>query len=750
MSQGPETQTTVQESFDSASTYERNLKRLNAMINAGLSWSGHERNCVFLNLANEKFATISSLSGIDFQDDGRAHALVDWDYDGDVDLWSTNRTAPQVRFLRNDYPTDANFLALRLVGNGVTTACDAIGARVEVICPDETPTHLADQSSNASPKQPPKRRIKTLRAGEGFLGQSSKWLHFGLGDQTKIKRVIVHWPAGEPQQFTGLSPNGFYRLDQKTGQATPWSPSLRAPRVHPADSVAQNPVGGRTAEDSVSATLLAHRFPLPPISYQSDSGLTRQVASLYGSPLLINLWSPNCLPCISELKELTARSDQLKSRGLQVLALSARQDQHQSDIDDQAKQILQKLEYPFLAGRAPRATVEQLQQVQQVPFSLKMDLRVPTSLLVDAQGRLAAIYRGRVNLDRLLEDVDRLPLKGDALLNAASSLPGRWFFSPKGYTTFNMAVTLVAQGDPEVARAYLTRHWPAVKQSPQAANLVGRLGVRYLELKQFPRAEQQLRRALQLDPQLSAARTLLAVTLQAQGQSDAALAELQRAANDDPQDANTQAVLGAALLSRGQSEAGMACFAQAVALAPRNARVRQKYIQALEQRGQSQEALPHRMALLRFSSQPLAEHQKVLKVLRQQGRLEELIQTLRATVETHPGHVESLRELAWWLATAPNPDLRRSEEALFYAQTAVEMGGGKESGLLDTLAVAYAAARRYTQAAELTEQALKLAPSSDKAALQRRLELYRSGKPFVQSPKSNPEVAEPKQNSSAS
>ncbi|MCH8922832.1 MAG: hypothetical protein IIA67_06750, partial [Planctomycetes bacterium] len=106
---------------------------LSAMLREGRSFSGHERNCCFLSTlsslkAGRRFANISAISGIDFPDDGRALAQVDWDHDGDLDLWVSNRNAPRVRFLRNDVPHSGHFLALRLVGNGKTTNRDAIGA----------------------------------------------------------------------------------------------------------------------------------------------------------------------------------------------------------------------------------------------------------------------------------------------------------------------------------------------------------------------------------------------------------------------------------------------------------------------------------------------------------------------------------------------------------------------------------------------------------------------------------------------
>ena len=40
----------------------------------GRSFSGHERNCCFLNVAGERFANVSAVSGLDYPDDGRSIA----------------------------------------------------------------------------------------------------------------------------------------------------------------------------------------------------------------------------------------------------------------------------------------------------------------------------------------------------------------------------------------------------------------------------------------------------------------------------------------------------------------------------------------------------------------------------------------------------------------------------------------------------------------------------------------------------
>ncbi len=105
---------------------------MNRLLHQGRSFSGREANRAFLNTGSGRFADISAASGLDFLDDGRAVAVADWDFDGDLDLWITNRTAPRVRFLRNNLKSESGHVAIKLQGNGGSTNRDAIGARIEL------------------------------------------------------------------------------------------------------------------------------------------------------------------------------------------------------------------------------------------------------------------------------------------------------------------------------------------------------------------------------------------------------------------------------------------------------------------------------------------------------------------------------------------------------------------------------------------------------------------------------------------
>ena len=84
------------------SGYIDSFHELAGRIRTGASFSGRERNCAFLNLGGSSFADGSAALGLDLKQDSRGLAVCDWDHDGDLDLWLTNRTAPRAQLIQNE------------------------------------------------------------------------------------------------------------------------------------------------------------------------------------------------------------------------------------------------------------------------------------------------------------------------------------------------------------------------------------------------------------------------------------------------------------------------------------------------------------------------------------------------------------------------------------------------------------------------------------------------------------------------
>ncbi len=346
---------------------------LNQMIASGRSWSGRERNCFFLNTRGQGFTDISAASGLDFPDDARAVALTDWDHDGDIDLWISNRNAPRLRFMRNESPHGNRYSAIKLRGNGTTTNRDAVGARVEVV----------------TDKEGDKRRIKTLHAGDGFLAQSTKWLHFGLGDSSSIQKVIVVWPGGELEEFAPLEVDHRYALNQGTGRPFEITDPSRALEIF--SSVPETPTP-------------SHRRGIPLLAPVPITDLLTMPELAHGKTVLLNLWASWCPPCVAELGEFTEREREIREAGLSIVALSVDGIGDDGSSPDKAARLLTQQHFPFPSYQASSELLHILQFVHDLVIPLHRPLPLPTSFLIDSRGSVSVIYKGRMAVDDLLED----------------------------------------------------------------------------------------------------------------------------------------------------------------------------------------------------------------------------------------------------------------------------------------------------------------------------------------------------------
>ena len=103
-----------------------------------------------------------------------------------------------------------------------------------------------------------------------------------------------------------------------------------------------------------------------------------------------------------------------------------------------------------------------------------------------------------------------------------------------------------------------------------------------------------------------------------------------------------------------------------------------------------------------------------------------------------PDHPYLLSNLAWVLATCPEASARNGARAVELAEQARRLSGDKDPVLLGTLAAAYAEAGRFADAVATAQRALELvcaqANTAQTETLRARLELYRSGSPFRDTP----------------
>lgn len=464
--------------------------QLHELIRQGHAFSGRERHCCFLNLGGEVFADVSAGSGLDFPDDGRGLAQVDWDHDGDLDFWVANRNGPQVRFLQNNVPGEQHWLAVRLVGDGQTSNRDAIGARVLVWPADAA----------ARPW------VKTVRAGDGFLAQSSKWLHFGLGDTDKIDRVEVRWPGGNDDTVVDVQVDGRYEIQQ--GNATAHRlEAVRDPLV-----LAPARLAAPAASDKLRM-FSAAQTPLPPLEYRTFDGDDRP-ATRSGRAVLINLWASWCRPCLVELADFAQAHAALADAGVDVLALSVDGIDGKNTSSADARKLVERKKFPFAVGMATVAAVEKLQLIHDHLLDQHRPLAVPTSLLVDARGDVVAIYKGPVGPKQVLHDVELAgQLAGADRFTDHLPFAGRWRRRSTSLSPHDLAWELADRGYVDDAAKYVAQQPSKFESHYNFPKLVVLIGNHRLALGDAETAAALYRHALKLDADYSDAQNNLAWVL---------------------------------------------------------------------------------------------------------------------------------------------------------------------------------------------------------------------------------------------
>ena len=100
---------------------------------------------------------------------------------------------------------------------------------------------------------------------------------------------------------------------------------------------------------------------------------------------------------------------------------------------------------PFTYRFGSKQIISEFDALQRSLFSLQSPIPVPSSFLIDAAGRLLAVYKGPVSPEQLLADTRLIDAESE-ILAAATPFPGRWHSPPGGTKPVHVAITLIEGG----------------------------------------------------------------------------------------------------------------------------------------------------------------------------------------------------------------------------------------------------------------------------------------------------------------
>jgi tetratricopeptide (TPR) repeat protein len=269
----------------------------------------------------------------------------------------------------------------------------------------------------------------------------------------------------------------------------------------------------------------------------------------------------------------------------------------------------------------------------------------------------------------------------------------------------NLGTVLIMTGHREESAAHFRKAAEiklraALEADPTSARRFNDLGVLLVQTDRLEESVTQFEKAVELKPDFAAARTNLGGALVKVGRLDEALIELRKALESDARYAPAHYTLGLVLSQRGDAQGAIREWRSALDLDPNYAEAHYRLGDELYAQGRTAEALAH----------------------------------WRDGIQLQPNDAPTLRRAAWVLATSPDSTIRSGVEALAFAVRAVQLSGGKDARILDTLAAAYAEKGQFANAALTARRAQARASQENQPALADeigiRIALYEADQPF--------------------
>jgi tetratricopeptide (TPR) repeat protein len=182
------------------------------------------------------------------------------------------------------------------------------------------------------------------------------------------------------------------------------------------------------------------------------------------------------------------------------------------------------------------------------------------------------------------------------------------------------------------------------------------------------------------------------------------------------------------LVEAGQIEGATALYRQMIDILPQDAKSHYNLAMMLKRRGDPDGAMSHYQEAVHLDPGYALALFQMAEIYAEKGLAKEAESGYRRALQVKPDFIPAINNLARLMALHPDPRVRNVPEAVRLAEKGCKLSQYQDPILLDTLAEAYAASGRYTEARTIAAKGLDLATAGGNKSLadriRRRIETY--------------------------